>query len=42
MPRATKKNKWFSDAKLKIKALRHFKFDPVLKIDATFHSHLDL
>ena len=33
---------WESAVKSKVKALRHFKVDPVLKIDATFHCSLDL
>ena len=30
------------EAKSKAKALRHLKFDPILKIFATFHGSLDL
>ena len=39
--RATKKHKWVGTVKSKCKALRHFKVDPVLKIDGTFHKEAE-
>ena len=42
MVRATKKYESVRQAKPKAKVLRHFKIYPVLEMDATFHSSLDL
>ena len=40
--RATKKRKEVRAVKSEPNAVRHFKVGPVLKIDATFHSRLNL
>ena len=42
MSGATKKYKLGSQVKLNVKALQPLKFNPIFKIDATFHSSLDL
>ena len=41
MQRATEKHKWVGAVKSKLKALRHFKVDPVLKLDETVYKQTE-
>ena len=41
MLRATEKHKWFRVVKSKLRVLRHFKVNPVLKIDETVYKQAE-
>ena len=41
MYRTTEKHKWVRAVELKPKALRHFRVDPVIKMDETFYKQAE-